>query len=389
MNAHAVTKGDAHAIVQSAIDATIAAGQEIGIQVCAYHKGRMVIDCWGGLADPDSGRPVDGDTLFNVFSVTKAVAATALHILAERGLIDYDAPVTCYWPDYGAAGKAATTVRHILTHRSGLAQMPEGVTPELMCDWDFMTRSLAALPPLAAPGSKALYQSMTFGWLVGELVRRADPQHRPFGRFVREEIAEPLGIGDLWVGIPDAVESRIARLTLATPPIPVEYLPPLYLASMPPAVDLVPSVFERPEVRRAAIAGVGGIFNARSCARFWAMLAQGGALDSVRLLSQERVAAISQPRADADEPDPVMFGIPMPLTQGGFWHGAGFSPVSMVGGPCVICHPGAGGSIAWADPANHLAVAICHNRMFDARTPEDCTTRGIADAVREALEITG
>lgn len=387
MDERIVLTSKANRIVQAAIDDAIASGHEIGVQVCAYHQGKRVIDCWGGLADPAIGRPVDGDTLFNVFSVTKAVAAVALHIQAERGLIDYDAPVVRYWPDYGANGKGETTVRHILTHRSGLAQMPEGVTPDLMCDWDYMARSLAALPPLAPPGTKALYQSMTFGWLVGELVRRTDPRHRPFGQFVHEEVALPLGIEDLWIGITDAVEERIARLTLATTPVPPEYLPPLFLASMPSAVDLIPAVFERAKVRRAAIAGVGGIFNARSCARFWAMLAQSGVLDGVRLLSQARVTAISQPRTQADEPDPVMFGIPMPLTQGGFWHGSEFAPVSMVGGPGVICHPGAGGSIGWADPVNQLAVAICHNRMFDARSSEDCTTRGIADAVRRALEI--
>jgi CubicO group peptidase (beta-lactamase class C family) len=154
---------------------------------------------------------------------------------------------------------------------------------------------------------------MTFGWIVGELVRRTDPQRRSLGRIVREEIAAPLGISDLWIGLPDAAEPRVARQIDAMVPVPPEYLPPLFLASMPAAVALHPTVFERPDVRRAEVAGVGGIFNARSEARFWAMLANGGELDGVRLLSREHVASFSTPRANAEEPDPVMFGFPIPI----------------------------------------------------------------------------
>ena len=199
----------ANAVVQKAIDAVIGAGREVGLQVAAYKDGKLVVDAWGGVADPASGRKVDGDTLFNVYSVTKAVAATALHLQAERGLIDYDAPIVKYWPEYGAHGKERTTVRHVLTHRACVPQMPEGVTPEMMCDWDAMMRAIADLKPLAEPGTKTLYLSMTFGWIIGELVRRTDPRRRSFGRFVREEIAAPLGITDLWIGLPD--DGRAAR----------------------------------------------------------------------------------------------------------------------------------------------------------------------------------
>ena len=122
---------------------------------------------------------------------------------------------------------------------------------------------------------------------------------------------EPLGIEDLWIGIPDRVEARIAKQIDAMVPVPPEHLPPLFLASMPPQVALTPVVFERPDVRRAEVAGVGGIFTARSEARFWAMLANGGALDGVRILSKELVATLNTPRANSDEPDPVMFNIPI------------------------------------------------------------------------------
>ncbi|CAB3722027.1 serine hydrolase domain-containing protein [Paraburkholderia rhynchosiae] len=374
-------------IVQRALDHATREGGEIGVQVAAYLNGKLVIDAWSGVADPATGRLVDGDTLFNVYSVTKAVAATALHVLADRGHIDYDAPVARYWPEYAARGKARTTIRDVLTHRACVPQMPAGVTPELMCDWTWMTAAIADLEPLAEPGTKTLYLSMTFGWIVGELVRRADPQGRSLGRFVREEIAQPLGIADLWIGIPDAVEPRIAKLTDAMVPVPPEYLPPLFLASMPEQVALNPTVFERPDVRRAEVAGVGGIFNARSEARFWAMLAGGGEIDGVRLLSKELVATLKTPRANSEEPDPVMFGFPIPITIGGFWFGGMYPPVTAVQSPRALCHPGQGNSIGWADPDTGLAVAICHNKLFNPSSPDEDPLLPIAQAIRQALNL--
>lgn len=376
-----------NAVVQKAIDQVIGAGREVGVQVAAYLGGKLVVDAWGGLADPASGRKVDGDTLFNTYSVTKAVAATALHLQAERGLIDYDAPIVKYWPEYGAHGKGRTTVRDALTHRACVPQMPEGVTPEMMCDWSAMTRAIADLTPLAEPGTKTLYLSMTFGWIIGELVRRTDPMGRSLGRYVREEIAAPLGIADLWIGIPDAVVPRVAKQVDAMVPVPPQYLPPLFLASMPAAVALHPTIFERPDVRRAEVAGVGGIFSARSEARFWAILANGGELDGVRLLSRERVASFSTPRANSEEPDPVMFGFPIPISIGGFWLGGTHPPVCSARNPRALCHPGQGGSIGWADPDLNLAVAICHNRLFNPTTVEEDAMLVVADAVREALGV--
>jgi CubicO group peptidase (beta-lactamase class C family) len=228
---------------------------------------------------------------------------------------------------------------------------------------------------------------MTFGWILGELLRRTDPRHRSLGRFVAEEIAAPLGIDDLWIGLPAEHEARVAKLTDAMTPVPAEYLPPLFLASMPEAVALVPPVFERAEVRRAEVAGVGGIFTARSEARFWAMLANGGELDGVRLLSQARVAELNTPRERSDEPDPVMFGIPLPISVGGYWLGGPYPPVAAARSPRALCHPGQGGSIGWADPDHKLAVAICHNRMFNAASAEEDPILPIAEAVRSALGI--
>ncbi|MEA3134288.1 MAG: hypothetical protein QOG17_2134 [Gammaproteobacteria bacterium] len=377
----------ANDIVKSAILGVIRDGREAGVQVAAYHHGKLAVDTWAGLADEGSGRPVDGDTLFNVYSVTKAVAATALHVQADRGLIDYDSPVVRYWPEYGAHGKQKTTVRDVLTHRACVPQMPEHVTPELMCDWQWMTRAIADLKPLAEPGTKTLYLSMTFGWIVGELVRRTDPKQRSLGRFIREEIALPLGIADLWVGIPDAVETRVAKQIDAMRPIPPEYLPPLFTASMPANVALTPVVFERADVRRAEVAGVGGIFTARSEARFWAMLANGGELDGVRILSSEIVGTLGVPRSNSEELDQVMFDIPLPISLGGFWLGGNYPPVCSAKNARAICHPGQGGSIGWADFDANLAVAICHNRLFNASSIEEDAILVIANVVREAVGL--
>ena len=402
----------AQTIVQQAVDNAIAKGDEIGMQVVAYHNGKLAVDVWGGLADPKTGRKVDGDTLFSVYSVTKAVVATAIHMMVDRGHLDYDTPIVKWWPEYGAYGKENTTVRHVLTHRACVPQMPAGITVERMCDWDWMTNAIAQLKPLAEPGTKTLYLSMTFGWILGEVLRRADPHQRTTGRFVREEIAQPLKAPDLWIGLPDEATPRFARHTNAMYPVPPQFssamwrtmtalskvipenlfagmmkLPPLFLASMPFAVSLVPDVFERPDVRRAEIGGVGGIFSARSEARFWAMLANGGELDGVRLLSGELVSTLNTPRSESDEKDPVMFDMPLPLSIGGYWLGGGAPPVASAQSPRALCHPGQGGSIGWADPDQNLAVAICHNRMFNALELENDPVFPISQAVRKALDI--
>ncbi len=364
----------------------IKAGREIGVQVAAYLNGKLVIDTWAGLADPSTGRLVDGRTLFNVYSVTKAIVATALHLQVDRGLLDYDAPVSHYWPEFSVNGKSATTVRHIVTHRAGVPQMPEGVTVETLCDWDWMVSRIAKLTPIAAPGTKALYQSMTFGWLAGELVRRSDPKHRRINDFVREEIAQPLGISDLWIGLPDEELPRLAHHVNTIVPLPPEQQPALALAATPTAVRLEPEIYAQNDlVRRTGIAAVGGIFNARSCARLFSMLAQGGTLDGVRLLSEQMVRSLYVMRNNPGEPDAVMYGMPIPLTIGGFWRGSTNPPTASVNNPHAICHPGFGNNIAWADPDTKLAVSICHNRMSQPMSNDEDSILPIANAVRAAV----
>jgi CubicO group peptidase (beta-lactamase class C family) len=377
--------GPAQHAVQQLLGQLVAGGSEIGIQVAAWLGEEQIVDAWAGLTAKGGIVPVDGDTLFNVYSVSKAVTATAIHIQADRGLVDYDAPIARYWPDFAAAGKGDVTVRHVLSHVSGVLRMPPDVTPELMTNWDWMCRRIAEMPPSYPAGSRSSYQSMTFGWMLGEVVRRTDPQRRPFGQFIQQEIAEPIGATDLWFGIADAAEPRIARLDAAA-----VYVAPdgnAMREATPLQVDLMPDPFERPYVRRACIPAVGGIMNARSEARFWAMLANGGTLGGTRLLSEARVRSFIGPRPHFEDVDPVFFGMKVPIAWSGFWLGGALPPVSAPRNPHALCHPGMGGSIGWADLDRKLAVAFCHNRMFDTIAIEEDNRTRVGDTIRAAIGL--
>lgn len=371
--------------VKALLDDFVAQGDEVGVQVAAYLGDELVVDAWSGIADLATARRVDGATLFNVFSVVKAVTVTAVHMQAERGLLEYDAPIARYWPEFSAAGKEGVLVSHVLSHRSGLYQMPADVTPDDICNWDKITRWLAASPTLFPPGSQNGYQSMTMGWLCGELVRRTDPQGRSFDVFVREEICGPLGLADLWIGLPANEEGRVAILdgSRVADPYPADGA---YRASCPKQVDLMPEPFGRSALRRACIPGVGGIMSARSEARFFAVLANGGTLDGHCLLSTERLRAASRPRDETDTPD-LVFGGAVPVAIGGYWLGGGRSPVAAARDRSVICHPGMGGSIGFADLDNRLSFAFCHNRLIGGRAPDQDPAVIIANVVRAELGL--
>src|SRR5262245_610782 len=352
--APAGSRADPQRAFERAVDAAIKEG-EVGLQFAVYKDGALVVDVRGGIADQTTGRKVDANTLFNVFSVTKAVTATALHIQAERGLVSYDAPIAKYWPEFAANGKAKATVRDGLMHRTGIPAMPEGVTPEQMADYDWMVKALANLKPLYEPGTTNAYHSYTWGWIIAEVVRRTDPKKREFRQFVIDEISTPLGITDLWLGIPAAAEPRVARME--NDQVSVFDQNTLRGKSMPTQVAGTQAVWGQSVVRRACIPGAGGIFNAPSCARFWAMIANDGQLDGVRLLSAERIRACLAPRPDTDKVD-IGRGIVTRVGVGGYWLAADGVP----GHGRILCHPGLGASVGWADLDNRLAVAICHNR---------------------------
>lgn len=377
---------DVNSAVHDAIDTVIADRGEIGVQVAAYLHGELVVDAWGGLADPENGRLVDGNTLFNVFSVTKAVVATSVHIQAYRGLLEYDAPIAQYWPEWGCNGKEKATVRDALTHCTGAPQMPPGVTAENIGDWSFMVDGIAALPAIYPVGESPAYMAGTYGWVLGEIVRRCDPHHDSYEMFLQEQLCKPLGIDDLWIGLPDREAHRVARLVdhASGPPLP-EDLP--LVAAVPNSLRLTPEIYENPLMRRACIGATGGIFTARSEARFWALLANGGELDGVRLLSRELIDAACEPRANS-APDPVHFNHIMPITKGGYWrHDPTIALICPARGRRTISVPGHGASLGWADPDTGLAVAFCHNHMTLPTRCEEHPAFAIANIIREKLGL--
>lgn len=384
--------------LQTAVDNAIERHGEIGVQVAAYLNGELVADVWGGVADESTRIEVNGETLFPVFSVTKAVTAVALHIQVERGLVNYGVPIARYWPEFAAHGKDHATVYDALTHRLGVPMMPAGVTPELMCDWNWMVQQIADMRPIFEPGTKAAYQSYSFGWIIGEIVRRTDPKARSFSQFVIEEIATPLEITDLWLGLPAELEPRVATLKNASPTLPEgsRLMPPgvLAIAALPPAVGTTQEVYSRTDVRRAVLPGSGAIMNARSVARFFAMLASLGELGGVRLLSQDRVRSFSIPRPPCDYD--YVVGTPNNISIGGFHLTApiGDAEPHRVMAPAgrgarTFGHIGAGGQIGWADPDSGLAVGILHNRLVRHYEipPDHNPLVAIGDALRTELDV--
>src|SRR5262249_52681689 len=199
---------DLTARVQAVLDELVATGPELGLQVAAYQHGELIVDGWAGVTDQASWREVDGQTLFWASSVGKGVAATCIHVLADREQLDYDAPVARYWPQFAANGKQAVTVRQVLSHTAGVPYPPSGFDLPQFVDWDRTVAGIAALPLAWEPGSQTGYHNYTFGFIVGELVRRIDG--RPIAEFLQTEVCAPLGIDSLFFGVPDAELGRVA-----------------------------------------------------------------------------------------------------------------------------------------------------------------------------------
>lgn len=352
---------DVQTAVQTALDDLVSSGIEGGLQAAAYLDGNLVADAWAGVADPATGRMVDGDTLFTIFSCGKGVTATAMHLLAERGLIDYDDRIATYWPEFGAHGKEGITIRHALTHTAGIPQMPPH--PD-MTDWEAMCRGIADLTPQWEPGTQSGYHALTFGWILGEVARRVDG--RPFEQIVAEEIAAPLGITALSFGIPDEAEARVAPLEKDA-------------ANTDPGVDQTLHVFNKPKIRQAVIPAGGGIGNARSLARHYAALV-GDGVDGVRILPPERVRIATALQVEGRD---TILNVP---TRKGLGYFLGRSTSPMSERVAVFGHAGHGGSIGFADPDYRFAFALTKNRLlFPA--PGEGTANKVADAARAALGI--
>jgi CubicO group peptidase (beta-lactamase class C family) len=346
--------------VQKAIDELVDSGAERGVQVAVYQGGEQVVDAVAGVADPASGRPVTAGTVFYNYSVGKGATSTVVHRLAERGLFGYDTPVAELWSEFAAHGKQAVTVRQVLNHTAGVPGIPLDTTVEDLCDWDRMCAAIADAELWWEPGTKVGYHAYSFGYILGEVVRRATGKR--ISQLLAEEVAEPLGVaGELWFGMPASEHHRLAPLEAE--PGAAEMAAQM-MASMPPDTPLLRSapmslfpsaeLGNRPDVLAADIPA-GGKVSARAIARMYAALL--GEVDGVRLLSPQRlreVTAVSSSGTDE------VFGMP---TTWGLGYGIGGPSGDAQHSPTVFGLGGVGGSFACGDTASGLAWAVTKNRV--------------------------
>jgi CubicO group peptidase (beta-lactamase class C family) len=378
--AHAVSS-DANDQVRAVLDSLVRDTPEIGLQVAAYLDGELVIDAWAGSADPAQDTPVDGDTLFMLSSTTKGVTATCMHLCVEKHGLSYDMPIVEVWPEFGAHGKESATLRMALAHQTGVPQTPVGYTPDWLPDWDRMCRGIADLVPMFPLGERTAYHSLNYGHINGEILRRVDG--RPIAQFLQEEICAPLGIDGAYLGVPDSELHRVAVLADAPP------APPEYDARMvgEPAGSRVAEVFNRREVVQASIPGSGGLFSARGLARHYAMLANWGELDGVRVLPEARIrAGIELQSFETDEIYRIRARRAL-----GYRRGIDTGPLAS---PDAFGHVGGGGSFGYADPGRRLAIGFAKNyftylsgNAVNRGRPPRAASNVVAEAVFDALEL--
>jgi len=345
------------AAVHDAFVANFERGEEVGAACCVYRHGECVVDLWAGLADVDTARPWTRDTIQIVFSSTKGVTATCAHHLVQRGELDLDAPVAHYWPEFGAHGKSQIPVRWVLSHRAGLAHVEAELGLEDVIAWDPVVEAIASQPPNWEPGSAHGYHVRTFGWIVGELVRRITGES--IGRYFAREFAAPLGL-DFWIGLPEAEYPRCGRLV--APDTGGKSLAELLgkdsltarAMSGPSNLFNYDSMWDRPELLAAELPSSNGVGDARSLARLYA--ATIGEIDGVRILDPqtvERARAVQSEGRDKVILVRTHFGLGYALS----------TMLAPACGPQSFGHPGAGGSLGFADPESGLAFGYVMNRM--------------------------
>ncbi len=291
--------------VKDAFAANFEKHGDVGAAFALYHRGQKVVDLWGGIADEATGRPWAEDSLQLVFSTTKGATAVCANLLVQRGELDLDAPVVTYWPEFGAEGKENIPVRWLLSHRAGLPVVDNAPSPEEALAWDPIIKLLETQAPVWEPGTAHGYHALTYGWLVGEVVRRISG--KSLGQFFADEVAAPLGL-DFWIGLPASQESRVSPLIqggfgaadvnidLASLPdeireIAEAFLSPDSLVNRALFVTKPALEFNSPEVHAAEIPAANGITDARSLARMYAGLV-GDGVDGVRLFTDETVANV-------------------------------------------------------------------------------------------------
>ena len=352
---HGKIVSDAQKQVQKAIDQLVDTGAERGLQVAVYRGPDLVVDAVAGIADPHSGRPVSPDTPFYSFSVVKGAASTIMLILAQRGLFDYDTPVVELWPEFGAHGKQSVTVRHVLNHTAGVPGIPLDTTIEDLCNWDKMCAAIADQELWWEPGTKVGYHAYTFGYIAGEIVRRATGKR--ISQVLREDVAGPLGVADeIYFGMPESEHHRLARLEDAPTAGPMPEMPPDLPMFKAAPMSAFPNAAmgNRTDVLSADIPA-GGKGSARAIARMYAALLTE--VDGVRLISAERLrqaTAVSSTGMDQ------VFG--MPTTWGLGYAIGGLGPVAQ-DSQTVFGLGGVGGSFACGDTATGIAFAFTKNRL--------------------------
>jgi CubicO group peptidase (beta-lactamase class C family) len=340
---------------------------EVGAAVAVTVDGRPVIDLWGGYADAARTQPWQRDTLVNVYSTTKGLCALCAHRLADQGKLDFEAPVAKYWPEFAAAGKANLPVKYLLNHKAGMAAIRAPLKHDDLFSWEKVTSELARQEPWWEPGTKHGYHAITFGWLVGEVVRRISG--KSLGTYFREEVAGPLG-ADAYIGLPAALDARVSDIITAPPPKPGERDALVDLLKDPASVSahaignpptmLAPTTVNSRAWRGAEIPGANGHSTARALARIYGAVSRGGEVDGVKLFS-----AAALPRAYTEQSkgfDEVLrfttrFGLGFMLSLPGIQYGPN---------PHGFGHPGAGGSLGFADPDTRVGFGYVMNQMGPA-----------------------
>ena len=347
-------------------------GADLGAGVAFTLNGEPVVDLWGGFLESDSDQEWQRDTLVNLYSTTKGMLAICIQQLVERGKLDLDAPVSQYWPEFSAANKAEIPVRQLLCHQAGLPAVRKPLDTPVLYDWEAFTSALAEEEPWWEPGTRHGYHAITFGHLVGEVLRRVSGQS--VGEFFQENVARPLD-ADFQIGVPDADHRRISRLhgqvIAGGGSNSAREIPELLKAFMRDMADpstmtggafnnprIPPDAVNSAEWRRAEIPAANGHGTARSLARIYGALSMGGEVDGVRILESESIhRAIT---VQAEGPDAVLGGLPMRFGQG-FMLRSMIMPLSP--SPRSFGHPGAGGSLGMADPDQGVGFGYTPNKM--------------------------
>ena len=328
---------DRFAGVKEAFAENFRTGADVGAAFTATLEGETVVDIWGGWADEAKTRPWQEDTLVNVYSTTKTMTALTALLLADRGELDFDAPVARYWPEFAAAGKSAVKVSHLMSHSAGLSGWKEPITEADLYDWEKVTALLAAQAPFWEPGTASGYHALTQGYLVGEVVRRITG--RSLGTVFRQEIAEPLG-ADFHIGLPAGEDHRVADLIPPPPGGAIGDGKQSALAanmSSNPGINVLAT--RTRAWRGAEIPAAGGTGNARSVAQIHVLLANGGVAGGKRLLSEAGCRKALELQIEGDDlilGGPARFGlgfglpggaVPLPNPNSMFWGGYGGSLV--------------------------------------------------------------